>query len=63
MRSHPVPKTRRLSRGREGMRQHALVERPVPAPVGEQPVSSISLFDGLPITEFDVLPASASRLL
>jgi hypothetical protein len=28
-----------------------------------QPVSSISLFDGSPITEFDVLPASASRLL
>jgi hypothetical protein len=26
-------------------------------------VSSISLFDGLPITEFDVLPTSASRLL
>jgi hypothetical protein len=26
-------------------------------------VSSISLFDGLPITEFDVLPISASRLL
>jgi hypothetical protein len=26
-------------------------------------LSSISLFDGLPITEFDVLPASASRLL
>ena len=28
-----------------------------------EPMSSISLFDGLPITEFDVLPASASRLL
>jgi hypothetical protein len=26
-------------------------------------VSSISLFDGLPITEIDGLPASASRLL
>jgi hypothetical protein len=26
-------------------------------------MSSISLFDGLPITEFDVLPTSASRLL
>ena len=26
-------------------------------------VSSISLFGGLPITEFDVLPTSASRLL
>ena len=29
----------------------------------QESVSSISLFDGLPITEFDVLPASASRLL
>ena len=26
-------------------------------------VSSISLFDGLPITEIDGLPTSASRLL
>ena len=26
-------------------------------------VSSISLFDGLPITEIDGVPASASRLL
>jgi hypothetical protein len=26
-------------------------------------LSSISLFDGSPITEFDVLPASASGLL
>ena len=37
MRGHPVAETRRVSRSGEGMRQHALVERPVPAPVGEQP--------------------------
>jgi hypothetical protein len=37
MRCHPVAKTRRVSRGGEGMRQHALVERPIPAPIGEQP--------------------------
>jgi hypothetical protein len=30
---------------------------------GGDMVSSISLFDGSPITEFDVLPASASGLL
>jgi hypothetical protein len=31
--------------------------------VSEQRVSRISLFDGLPVTEFDALPASASGLL
>ena len=37
MRCHPVAKTRRVSSGGEGVRQHTLVERAVPAPVGEHP--------------------------
>jgi len=39
--------------------------RVVRVPVHERgvPVSTIPLFDGSAITKFDVLPASASRLL
>jgi hypothetical protein len=41
---------------------HAMLEASMPIHVALS-MSSISLFDGLPITEFDVLPTSASRLL
>jgi len=37
MRGYAVANARRVSRGGEGVRQHVSVERPISAPIGEQP--------------------------
>jgi hypothetical protein len=58
-----------LEAAREGLKEQVLQNEQLKARLAKLlrqrfgSLSSISLFDGLPITEFDVLPASASRLL